>query len=44
MGFWAMMVGEPILKTGKTTIFGRGNNPINSVSKSRAVFSWIPKT
>jgi uncharacterized protein YbjT (DUF2867 family) len=32
MEFWAAMVGVPILKTGKTTIFGRGNNPINFVS------------
>lgn len=32
MEFWAAMVGEPILKTGKTTIFGRGSNPINFVS------------
>jgi uncharacterized protein YbjT (DUF2867 family) len=32
MEFWAVMVGEPILMTGKTTIFGRGNNPINFVS------------
>jgi hypothetical protein len=32
MEIWAAMVGEPILKTGKTTIFGRGNNPINFVS------------
>ena len=32
MEFWAVMVGEPILKTGKTTIFGSGNNPINFVS------------
>ncbi len=32
MEFWAAMVGEPILKTGKTTIFGSGNNPINFVS------------
>ncbi|GIK40909.1 MAG: hypothetical protein BroJett011_47420 [Chloroflexota bacterium] len=32
MEFWVTMVGEPILKTGKTTIFGRGNNPINFVS------------
>jgi hypothetical protein len=32
MEFWAAMVGEPILKTGKTTIFGRGDNPINFVS------------
>ena len=32
MEFWAATVGEPILKTGKTTIFGGGNNPINFVS------------
>lgn len=32
MEFWAVMVGEPILKTGKATIFGRGDNPINFVS------------
>ena len=32
MEFWAAMVGEPILKTGKATIFGGGNNPINFVS------------
>lgn len=32
MEFWGAMVGEPILKTGKTTIFGSGNNPINFVS------------
>lgn len=31
MEFWAALVGEPILKTGKTTIFGRGDNPINFV-------------
>jgi NADH dehydrogenase len=32
MKFWATLVGEPILKTGKTTIFGHGHNPINFVS------------
>jgi uncharacterized protein YbjT (DUF2867 family) len=32
MEFWAALVGEPIVKTGKTTIFGRGNNPINFIS------------
>jgi NADH dehydrogenase len=32
MEFWAAMVGEPILKTGKATVFGSGNNPINFVS------------
>ncbi len=26
------LIGEPLLKTGKTRIFGRGNNPINFVS------------
>jgi len=31
MEFWAATVGEPILKTGKTTIFGSGKNPINFV-------------
>src|SRR5664279_778834 len=29
---WATLVGEPLLKKGKTTIFGRGDNPINFVS------------
>jgi NADH dehydrogenase len=32
MELWAKMVAEPLLKTGKTTIFGRGRNPINFVS------------
>ncbi|MBI5032323.1 MAG: SDR family oxidoreductase [Chloroflexi bacterium] len=32
MESWATLVGEPIIKTGKTTIFGRGDNPINFVS------------
>ncbi len=32
MEFWAALVGDPIVKTGKATIFGRGNNPINFVS------------
>jgi uncharacterized protein YbjT (DUF2867 family) len=42
MEFWAVMVGEPILKTGKTTIFGSGNNPINFVSaEDVAKFSVI---
>jgi uncharacterized protein YbjT (DUF2867 family) len=30
--FWTNMVGEPVLKTGKTTVFGRGDNPVNFVS------------
>ena len=29
---WLMLVCEPLLKTGKTMIFGRGDNPINFVS------------
>ncbi len=32
METWAAMVGGPIVATGKTTIFGHGNNPINFVS------------
>ena len=32
MEFWAAMVGQPIIDTGKTKIFGGGKNPINFVS------------
>jgi uncharacterized protein YbjT (DUF2867 family) len=32
METWAKIVGEPLMKTGKTQIFGRGVNPINFVS------------
>lgn len=32
METWAGLIGEPLLKTGKTTIFGSGHNPINFVS------------
>ena len=32
MELWAGMVGKPLISTGKTTIFGRGRNPINFVS------------
>ena len=32
MEFWGTLIGEPILRTGKTTIFGRGKNPVNFVS------------
>ncbi len=32
METWAAIIGEPLLKTGKTKIFGRGDNPINFVS------------
>ena len=31
MEFWAAMVGAPILRTGKVTIFGSGSNPMNFV-------------
>jgi uncharacterized protein YbjT (DUF2867 family) len=29
---WAGVIGEPLLKSGRTRIFGRGDNPINFVS------------
>lgn len=29
MELWAGIVGDPIMRTGKTTVFGRGDNPIN---------------
>jgi uncharacterized protein YbjT (DUF2867 family) len=32
METWAKLIGEPLLTTGRTRIFGRGNNPINFVS------------
>jgi len=32
MDLWAQLIGRPILERGKTTIFGRGNNPINFVA------------
>jgi len=32
MELWASMIGAPILRNGKTTIFGSGENPINFVS------------
>jgi uncharacterized protein YbjT (DUF2867 family) len=32
METWAMVVGEPLIRTGRTRIFGRGENPINFVS------------
>ncbi len=34
MELWAQMIGAPLLKSGKTTVFGRGDNPINFVSAS----------
>jgi len=32
MEFWAAFVGQPVLDTGKTTVYGKGRNPINFVS------------
>ena len=32
MEFWAKLVGQPLIDTGRTQVFGRGNNPINFVS------------
>jgi uncharacterized protein YbjT (DUF2867 family) len=32
MEFWANLVGKPLLDSGRTQVFGRGNNPINFVS------------
>lgn len=32
METWAQLVGKPLIETGKTRIFGRGENPINFVA------------
>jgi NADH dehydrogenase len=32
METWVSIIGRPLLETGKTRIFGRGDNPINFVS------------
>jgi uncharacterized protein YbjT (DUF2867 family) len=32
METWAALIGEPLLMSGRTRIFGRGENPINFVS------------
>jgi NADH dehydrogenase len=32
MELWTKMLGEPLIATGRTVIFGRGTNPINFVS------------
>ena len=34
METWVGLLGTPLLQTGRTRIFGRGRNPINSVSAS----------
>lgn len=36
MEFWAALIGAPLVKTGRTRIFGRGRNPINFVSVADA--------
>jgi NADH dehydrogenase len=33
MELWAGIVGDPIAKTGKTTVFGRGDNLINFIAE-----------
>jgi uncharacterized protein YbjT (DUF2867 family) len=32
METWGRLIGEPVVRKGKTRVFGRGNNPINFVS------------
>lgn len=32
MELWAGIVGDPLAKTGKATVFGRGDNPVNFIS------------
>lgn len=32
MELWAGIVGDPIARKGRTTVFGRGDNPVNFVS------------
>jgi NADH dehydrogenase len=32
METWATLLGEPLLKSGRTVLFGRGENPINFIS------------
>ncbi len=32
MDLWAQLIGQPIVEQDKTTIFGRGNNPVNFVA------------
>jgi uncharacterized protein YbjT (DUF2867 family) len=32
MEFWARLVGQPLIDTGRTQVFGKGNNPVNFVS------------
>ena len=32
MDTWATLIGQPIIERGRTTIFGRGDNPVNFVA------------
>src|SRR5947209_6128690 len=32
MDLWMQLIGQPLIEQGKTTIFGRGTNPINFVA------------
>ena len=32
MDLWVQLIGQPLVERGKTTIFGRGTNPINFVA------------
>lgn len=32
MELWAGIVGDPLVKTGKATVFGRGDHPVNFIS------------
>lgn len=34
MELWAGIVGDPIVRRGKTTVFGHGNNPVNFNSET----------
>jgi NADH dehydrogenase len=42
METWVTVVGESLLKTGRTLVFGRGENPINFVS-ARDVACWVER-
>lgn len=42
MELWAAIVGEPLLKSGKTTIFGAGANPVSFVSADDVAHTFIP--
>lgn len=41
MEFWATLVGQPLLDTGRTQVFGRGNNPVNFVSVDDMAFAVV---